>query len=81
MKTDVFFFTPSNKDEHLKFFHSLTFEENEDDNTMVACADHLCIKDLYQVEMKLDKDAFQMRWAVKGPSKDNLIITNFKRVL
>ena len=79
LKTDVFFFTPSNKDEHLKFFHSLEFKENDKDNTMTAHADHLCIKDLYQVEMRLDEDTFEMRWAVKGPRKDNLIITNFKR--
>jgi hypothetical protein len=81
LKTDVFFFVPSNKDEHLKFFHSLEFDESEEneEKIMIAHADHLCIKDFYQVEMKLHCDTFYMRWGVKGPRKDNIIVTNFVR--
>lgn len=45
-KADVFFFTPSNEEEHMKFFHSLDFSQfdREDGNAMCAEAEHLCLK-------------------------------------
>lgn len=77
LKADVFFFAPSSEEQHLKFFHHLQFEKNEEENQFVARADHPCVKDMYNVEMILRDDSFSMQWTVKGPRKNNIIVTNF----
>ena len=50
----------------MKFFHHLNFSDKGH-----ASADHLCIDDLYKVNVNFeDIDLLIMKWKVKGPNKD-----------
>ena len=77
----VFFYNPASKEDHMRFFHALDFVEGKDaKDSFRACPEHLCVKDLYKVRMHLENSsAFEMRWEVQGPRKNNIIITNFTR--
>lgn len=81
MSMKVFFYNPASEEDHMRFFHNLDFVEGKDaKDTFSACAEHLCVKDLYKVQMHLENSAaFEMRWEVKGPRKNNIIVTNFTR--
>ena len=62
--------------EHLKFFHTLSFGEDGR-----ACADHLCIDDMYTVEFNCCTESeLATRWEVRGPHKAYEIVTALSRL-
>ncbi len=58
-----------------RFFHELEFETDVD-----AKAHHECGLDLYRASYHFEKPtAFSLQWAVTGPKKDYMILTNFEK--
>ena len=80
-KMNVYFFNVHNESEHLKFFHTLHFRQDKEGIGLRATAEHLCIKDLYKVDVRLHNPfVFETRWEVRGPRKNNIISTTFKKM-
>jgi len=70
-EADVYFYQPGNESEHLKFFHHVGVNDEG-----INCTEHLCIADIYKVDMKfLSEEKLSMKWRVKGPQKDYAIET------
>jgi len=75
---EVRFWDPTGED-HDKLFHSIEVAAWASDCMQTASAEHLCVNDLYKVELTLDaaRAAWRTVWHVKGPEKDFTIFTAY----
>jgi hypothetical protein len=83
----VWFVKPDRNLEVDYLFHNLTFappEEAKEEGACVAEADHLCVKDMYETKYRFSLKgialhAFQCTHTVKGPNKDYVALTDYRR--
>lgn len=83
----VWFVKPDNELEVDYLFHNMTFVKPDEAAKRGACvakADHLCVADMYDTEYRLPFKGislleFETRHAVKGPSKDYVMLTSYRR--
>jgi hypothetical protein len=83
----VWFVKPDRNLEVDYLFHNLAFaspEEAREEGASVAKADHLCIKDMYDTQYRFPMKGialhrFQCTHTVKGPSKDYVALTDYRR--
>lgn len=83
----VWFVKPDNDLEVDYLFHNMAFSSPAEALRAGACiakADHLCVEDMYETEYKLPFKGislleFETRHTVKGPSKDYVATTSFRR--
>lgn len=85
----VWFVKPdSDKDLEVDYlFHNMLFippAEATKEGACIARAEHLCVEDMYETEYKLPLKGisllgFETRHTVKGPSKDYVATTSFRR--
>lgn len=83
----VWFVKPDNDLEVDYLFHNMAFVSPvgaAKEGACIAKADHLCVEDMYETEYKLPFKGislleFETRHSVKGPSKDYVATTNFRR--
>lgn len=83
----VWFVKPDRNFEVDYLFHNLAFvspEEAKEEGACVAKADHLCIDDMYDTKYRFPMKGialhrFQCTHTVKGPSKDYVALTDYRR--
>jgi hypothetical protein len=83
----VWFVKPDRNLEVDYLFHDLSFatpEEAREEGACVAKADHLCVDDMYGTQYRfrmkgITLSAFQVTHMVKGPSKDYVAMSDFRR--
>jgi hypothetical protein len=83
----VWFVKPDRNLEVDYLFHNLNFappEEAKEEGACVAKADHLCINDMYDTQYRFPMKGialhrFQCTHTVKGPSKDYVALTDYRR--
>lgn len=83
----VWFVKPDRSLEVDYLFHNLTFappEEAKEEGASVAKADHLCVKDMYDTKYRFPLKGialhmFQCTHTVKGPNKDYVALTDYRR--
>jgi hypothetical protein len=83
----VWFVKPDRNLEVDYLFHNLNFappEEAREEGACVAKADHLCVKDMYETAYRFPMNGvalhrFQCTHMVKGPSKDYIALTDYRR--
>jgi hypothetical protein len=83
----VWFVKPDRNLEVDYLFHDLSFaapQEAEEQGACFAKADHLCVDDMYDTQYRfrmkgIALKAFNVTHAVKGPSKDYVAMSDFRR--
>jgi hypothetical protein len=83
----VWFVKPDRNLEVDYLFHDLSFaapQEANEEGACVAKADHLCVDDMYDTQYRfrmkgIALPAFQVTHTVKGPSKDYVAMSDFRR--
>lgn len=83
----IWFVKPDNDLEVDYLFHDLEFvkpQQAREADTLVAKADHLCVKDMYWTEYRLPVKGvalrnFRIKHTVKGPDKDYVMSTTYER--
>ena len=83
----VWFVKPDRNLEVDYLFHNLAFalpEEAKEEGACVAQADHLCVKDMYETKYRFPLKGialhyFQCTHTVKGPNKDYVALTDYRR--
>jgi hypothetical protein len=83
----VWFVKPDRNLEVDYLFHNLAFaspEEAKEEGACVAEADHLCVKDMYETKYRfplkgIALHTFQCTHTVKGPNKDYVALTDYRR--
>ena len=83
----VWFVKPDRNLEVDYLFHDLSFaapEEAREEGACVAKADHLCVDDMYDTQYRfrmkgIALQGFQVTHTVKGPSKDYVAMSDFRR--
>jgi len=85
----VWFVKPDRNLEVDYLFHNLAFTSPDDETLQGRCvakADHLCVDDMYATKYQfslagISLRAFEVTYKVKGPSKDYVAISDFRREL
>jgi hypothetical protein len=85
----VWFVKPDRNLEVDYLFHNLAFalpEAAKEEGACVAEADHLCVKDMYETKYRfplkgIALHTFQCTHTVKGPNKDYVALTDYRREL
>jgi hypothetical protein len=86
-RMSVWFVKPDRNLEVDYLFHEVSFaapEEASEEGACVAEADHLCVEDMYETKYRFPMKgialrAFQVTHTVKGPSKDYVAMSEFRR--
>jgi hypothetical protein len=68
-------------DHRANLFHAINLDIC-DEEFIAANAEHLCINDQYKVQYKFfrnNDEKFEIRYEVKGPAKDYVIVTTYLR--